>query len=123
MQALILVIHVLAAIAIIILVLLQHGKGADVGAVFGSGGSNTMFGSVGSMSFFMKLTSILAAIFFATSLTLSYLASHQRALPILNIPAAPVSVPTSVPAIPIQPSAPPQPSAPTQPQPTSPSSP
>ncbi len=78
MQALILLIHVLVAISIVVLVLLQHGKGADVGATFGSGGSQTMFGSAGSMSFFMKLTGVLAAIFFATSLTLSYLASHQQ---------------------------------------------
>jgi len=77
MQALILIIHVLVAIAIIVLVLLQHGKGADAGAAFGSGSANTMFGSAGSMSFFMKLTGILAVIFFATSLTLSYLASHH----------------------------------------------
>jgi preprotein translocase subunit SecG len=78
MQALIIVIHVLVSIAIIILVLLQHGKGADAGAAFGSGSSGTMFGSAGSMSFFMKITAICAAIFFVTSLTLSYLASHHQ---------------------------------------------
>jgi preprotein translocase subunit SecG len=78
MQALIIVIHIIAAVAIIILVLLQHGKGADVGAAFGSGASNTMFGSTGAMSFFMKLTVLFAAIFFATSLSLSYLASHRH---------------------------------------------
>ena len=78
MQTLIIAVHVLVAIAIIVLVLLQHGKGADAGAAFGSGSANTMFGSVGSMSFFMKLTAILALIFFATSLALSYLASHQK---------------------------------------------
>ena len=78
MQTLILIIHVIVAISIVILVLLQHGKGADVGASFGGGGSQTMFGSAGSVSFFMKLTGILAAIFFATSLALSYLASHQQ---------------------------------------------
>jgi len=77
MQTIILIIHVLVAISIVVLVLLQHGKGADVGATFGGGGSQTMFGSAGSMSFFMKLTAVLAAIFFATSLTLSYLSSHQ----------------------------------------------
>ncbi len=81
MQALITVLHVLVSIAIIILVLLQHGKGADVGATFGSGGSQTMFGSAGSMSFFMKITGLLALIFFATSLTLSYMGSHQSAQP------------------------------------------
>jgi preprotein translocase subunit SecG len=79
MQIVLLIIHVLAAIAIITLVLLQHGKGADVGATFGSGGSQTMFGSQGPMSFLMKLTSILAAIFFITSLTLNYLGSRSVA--------------------------------------------
>lgn len=76
MQIVLLLIHVLAAVSIIILVLLQHGKGADVGATFGSGGSQTMFGSQGPMSFLMKLTSILAAIFFITSLSLNYLSSR-----------------------------------------------
>lgn len=93
MQALIIIIHVIAAIAIIVLVLLQHGKGADIGATFGSGGSSTVFGSAGSVSFFMKLTALFAVIFFATSLTLSYLAAHRHQdLPILNnltIPASP----------------------------------
>lgn len=81
MQVLVLIIHVLAALGVIVLVLLQHGKGADVGATFGAGSSQTMFGSAGSMSFFMKLTSVLAAIFFVTSLTLSYLASHAERKP------------------------------------------
>ncbi len=78
MQALITVLHVLVCIAIIVLVLMQHGKGADAGAAFGSGSSGTMFGSAGSMSFFMKITALCAAIFFATSLVLSYLASYRQ---------------------------------------------
>lgn len=91
MQALILIIHVLVATSIVVLVLLQHGKGADVGATFGSGSSQTMFGSAGSMSFFMKLTAALAAVFFATSLALSYIASHQEKAPLalLTSPPAP----------------------------------
>lgn len=103
MQALILIIHVLAAIAIIVLVLLQHGKGADVGATFGGGASNTMFGSAGSMSFFMKLTAILAAVFFTTSLTLSYLASHTQPhiQPIMNAPEP--TTPAKPPQSPVQP--------------------
>lgn len=76
MQELIVIIHVLVAIGIVALVLMQHGKGADVGAAFGSGGANTMFGSAGTMPFLMKVTTALAAIFFATSLTLAYLAAH-----------------------------------------------
>ncbi|MBS0350428.1 MAG: preprotein translocase subunit SecG [Proteobacteria bacterium] len=95
MQIAILALHILASLAIIILVLMQHGKGADAGAAFGSGASNTMFGSVGAMSFFMKLTAILAAVFFVTSLALSYLASHQQqhSNQILDniVPSTPVS--------------------------------
>lgn len=77
MSQLILVLHVLIAIAIIALVLMQHGRGADVGASFGSGSSNTMFGSAGSLPFLMKVTAILAALFFGTSILLSYLATHN----------------------------------------------
>lgn len=75
MQQLILVLHVLSALALISLVLVQHGKGADVGASFGSGAANTMFGSSGPASFLMKLTGILAAVFFATSIGLAYIGS------------------------------------------------
>lgn len=76
MQQLILIVHVLVAIGIVALVLVQHGKGADVGAAFGSGSANTVFGSAGHMSFLMKLTGFLAVIFFATSLGLSFLSSR-----------------------------------------------
>jgi len=72
MQALILSLHVLVAVSIVVLVLIQHGKGADVGAAFGSGSSNTMFGSTGVTPFLVKLTATLAAVFFATSLVLNY---------------------------------------------------
>lgn len=86
MQQLILILHVLVAIAVVALVLIQHGKGADVGASFGSGSANTMFGSAGHMPFLMKLTATLAAVFFATSLSLSYIASknHQHAGSLLS---------------------------------------
>lgn len=88
MQALILILHVLTAIAIIVLVLLQHGKGADVGAAFGSGASNTMFGSASALPFMVKLTGILAAIFFATSITLSHLAANhvRQQMTVLQLP-------------------------------------
>ncbi len=78
MQQLVLILHVLAALAMISLVLVQHGKGADVGASFGSGAANTMFGSVGPASFLMKLTAILGAVFFATSIGLAYLGSSNK---------------------------------------------
>jgi preprotein translocase subunit SecG len=72
---LVLVIHVLAALGVIGLVLLQHGKGADVGAAFGSGASGSLFGATGSANFLSRTTSILAAVFFLSSLGLAYLAN------------------------------------------------
>lgn len=76
-----LVIHVLVAIGIIALVLIQQGKGADAGAAFGGGGgggaSGTVFGSQGSGSFLTRATGVLATIFFITSLTLAYLSTQK----------------------------------------------
>jgi preprotein translocase subunit SecG len=72
---LILVLHILVAVGIIGLVLMQHGKGADMGAAFGSGASGSLFGSSGSANFFSRSTAVLATIFFATCLALGFLAS------------------------------------------------
>ncbi|TPE55004.1 preprotein translocase subunit SecG [Maribrevibacterium harenarium] len=77
MEALILIFHVLAAIAIIALVLVQQGKGADAGASFGGGASQTVFGSQGGSSFFGRLTAIFALVFFATSFGLAFYASEK----------------------------------------------
>jgi len=74
---LVLTIHVLVALGIIFLVLLQHGKGADMGAAFGSGSSGSLFGATGSANFLSRTTAALAAVFFATSLGLAYLATHK----------------------------------------------
>ena len=74
---LILTIHVIAGLGVIGLVLMQHGKGADMGAAFGSGASGSLFGASGSANFLSRTTGVLAALFFATSLTLSYLASSR----------------------------------------------
>jgi preprotein translocase subunit SecG len=71
--------QVVAAIAIIVLVLLQHGKGADAGAAFGSGASGTVFGARGSGTFLSRITGILAAVFFLNSLGLAYLSAHTGA--------------------------------------------
>ena len=79
MENLITVIHVLAAAGVIGLVLLQHGKGADMGAAFGSGASGSLFGVSGSSNILSKLTAVCVVIFFCTSLTLAYLASHRAA--------------------------------------------
>ncbi|MDF1756755.1 MAG: preprotein translocase subunit SecG [Legionellaceae bacterium] len=77
MYQLILVLHVLIAISVIGLVLLQHGKGADIGAGFGSGASNTVFGSQGTGGFLFKLTGGLVMAFFITSLLLSSMVANQ----------------------------------------------
>jgi len=69
--------HVLVALAIIGLVLLQHGKGADMGSGFGGGASSSLFGATGSANFLSRTTAVLATLFFLTSLGLAYLASNQ----------------------------------------------
>ena len=73
----VLTVHVLVALGIIFLVLLQHGKGADMGAAFGSGSSGSLFGATGSANFLSRTTAALAAVFFLTSLSLAYLATHK----------------------------------------------
>ncbi|MBM3347977.1 MAG: preprotein translocase subunit SecG [Betaproteobacteria bacterium] len=100
---LVLIVHVVAALAIIGLVLLQHGKGADVGAAFGSGASGSLFGATGSANFLSRATGVLAAIFFLTSLGLAYLASHRTVEgagvmdAVKEAPVSPVPSPTSAP--------------------------
>ena len=69
--------HILAAVAIIALVLLQQGKGADAGAAFGGGGASTVFGARGASSFLTRVTAGLAVVFFLTSLGLAWLSSQQ----------------------------------------------
>lgn len=77
MDILVHVVHVLAALGLIALVLLQHGKGADAGASFGSGASQTVFGSAGSANFLTRSTAVLAAVFFVTSLALAWMARQE----------------------------------------------
>jgi preprotein translocase subunit SecG len=81
LRGLILGVHVLLALMIIGLVLLQRGKGAEAGAGFGSGASGTVFGARGTSTLFSKLTAVFAGLFFVTSLTLAYLGSHATATP------------------------------------------
>ena len=73
----IIVVHVLVALAIIGLVLLQHGKGADMGSGFGGGASSSLFGATGSANFLSRATGVLATIFFILSLVLAYLATNR----------------------------------------------
>ena len=77
LESVLLVLHLLVAVAICGFVLLQHGKGADMGAAFGSGSSGSLFGAAGSANFLSRTTAILAAVFFASSLGLTWLASHH----------------------------------------------
>jgi preprotein translocase subunit SecG len=103
MQQLILIIHVLAAISIIALVLMQHGRGADVGASFGSGSSNTMFGSAGALPFLMKVTVVCAGIFFLTSMSLTFLAAHtDNKVQALNMPIVPAVTAPIAPVTPVE---------------------
>ena len=76
METILIVVHLLLSLGLIGLVLIQHGKGADAGAAFGSGASATVFGARGSGSFLSRTTGILAALFFITSLALAYFAMN-----------------------------------------------
>ncbi|KVK99869.1 preprotein translocase subunit SecG [Burkholderia territorii] len=76
-KTLIIVVQVLSALGVIGLVLLQHGKGADMGAAFGSGASGSLFGATGSANFLSRTTGILATIFFVATLALTYLGSYK----------------------------------------------
>ncbi len=92
MQTLVTVLHLLAAVGLIGLVLIQHGKGADAGAAFGSGASATVFGSQGSATFLSRVTAGLAAVFFITSLVLANFAGRREAPVSVTERLAPPSV-------------------------------
>lgn len=76
METLVWTLHIIVAATIIILVLLQHGKGADMGAAFGGGSSGSLFGASGSANFLSRMTAISATIFFMSSLTLTYFSGN-----------------------------------------------
>ena len=76
-ESAVLVLHVLTALAVCGFVLLQHGKGADMGAAFGSGSSGSLFGAAGSANFLSRTTAILATVFFVTSVALTYFGSQH----------------------------------------------
>ena len=106
---LVVVVQVLSALIIIALVLLQHGKGADMGAAFGSGASGSLFGATGSSNFMSKSTGVAAAIFFASTLALAYFGTQRTVSTgggVMERITPPVSAPAnSVPAT-VAPSAP-----------------
>ena len=108
----VIVVQVISALAIIGLVLLQHGKGADMGAAFGSGASGSLFGASGSSNFLSKSTAVAAAVFFASTLALAYMGNtrtggaapsggvmERMAAPANGVPAtAPATAPAAAPA-------------------------
>lgn len=103
LHTIILTIHILAGLGVIALVLLQHGKGADMGAAFGSGASGSLFGATGAANFMSRATGVLATIFFCTSLGLSYIASERPkasgsvmdSAPVTSAPVAPAQAPAA----------------------------
>ena len=119
---LIVVVQVLSALIIIGLVLLQHGKGADMGAAFGSGASGSLFGATGSSNFMSKSTGVAAAIFFASTLALAYFGSQRTVttgggvmervtVPVTKAPATTSGVPATTTAPVAPPAAPAAPAA------------
>jgi preprotein translocase subunit SecG len=98
MYQFILLIHVLVACFLILLVLIQQGKGATMGAAFGSGASQTVFGSRGSGSFLLKVTSIFILLFFSTSIALNHMATSALKQPVQAVSpeTLPVSNPSTV---------------------------
>ena len=126
LRGVILGVHVLLALMIIALVLLQRGKGAEAGAGFGSGASGTVFGARGTSTLFSKLTAVFAGLFFVTSLSLAYLGSHATVEPtsVLERAAqAAAAAPSKAPPPAMTPSTTPAaapPPAPVEPKPTEP---
>lgn len=97
METLVWIVHLLVSVAVIGLVLLQHGKGADMGAAFGSGASGSLFGASGSANFLSRATAILATAFFLTSLILTYFSlSRSKPEGVLDkVPSTSQSVPAN----------------------------
>lgn len=98
MESILLVIHVIVALLIVGLIMLQQGKGAEMGASFGSGSSQTVFGSVGSGNFFSRMTAILVTVFFITSFALAIIA--KKSVEVDDFPVPVVEQAAEVPAEP-----------------------
>lgn len=104
------IVHVLIALGLILIVLLQSGKGADIGAAFGGGSSQTVFGGRGAATFLSKLTTALAILFMLMSIVLTILSAQRGTTSVvrddLPAPSAPISAPAPAPATPPAPGAP-----------------
>ena len=90
MSTFLVIIHTIVSIALILIILLQTGKGADMGAAFGGGSSQTLFGSTGSSTFLGKLTTVAAVVFMLTSLGLAYFSGHRITSSIMTDTKAPI---------------------------------
>jgi len=90
MSLILIIVHVIVCVALIMIVLFQTGKGADMGAAFGGGSSQTLFGSTGASTFLSKATTIAAIIFMVTSLWLAYNSSHKKGSSIMKDTKAPI---------------------------------
>ena len=95
MSALLITLHIIVCIALIMIVLLQTGKGADMGAAFGGGGSQTLFGSTGASTFLSTATTWAAVIFMLTCLTLAYVSSHRTGSSIMKDAEVPATEPAA----------------------------
>jgi preprotein translocase subunit SecG len=96
MEFLVWIVHILVAATLVGLVLLQHGKGADMGAAFGSGSSGSLFGASGSANFMSRATAVMATLFFLTSLGLTFFSGQKHVVaikPVTQQPGVPQSVP------------------------------
>ena len=103
MSILLIVIHVVVCIALIMIVLLQTGKGADMGAAFGGGSSQTLFGSTGASTFLSKATTVAAIVFMLTSLTLAYMAGGKVTKSVVTDVQVPIQEPSQETQTPIEP--------------------
>ncbi len=90
MSILLVIIHIIVCLALIMIVLLQTGKGADMGAAFGGGSSQTLFGSTGASTFLSKATTVAAVVFMLTALALAYLSTHKTESSIMMDSNAPI---------------------------------
>ena len=103
MSPILLIVHLFVCVALIMIVLLQTGKGADMGAAFGGGSSQTLFGSTGASTFLSKATTVAAIVFMLTSLALAYISSHRAKSSVMSNAPAPIEeqAEQSVPQIPL----------------------
>jgi preprotein translocase subunit SecG len=102
-KTLLIVLQVISALAVILLVLLQQGKGADMGAAFGSGSSGSLFGASGSANFLSHTTAVFAGVFFICTLGITWIGNKKEVSPgILSGTVAPVATPAAEPVAPVQ---------------------